>query len=96
MLSRYVSCSVTLNETQPELCNAEQIAAANRRFGEGVTREVGMDFKNMKARKACAFGSDTNYGVLRRSLRWRSSLTPTLRSFPLLKWCVRIRFILHN
>lgn len=29
------------------------MAAANLRFGEGVTREVGMDFKNMGARKVC-------------------------------------------
>jgi hydroxyacid-oxoacid transhydrogenase len=28
-----------------------QVAASNLRFGEGVTREVGMDLKNMKARK---------------------------------------------
>ena len=29
-----------------------QVAASNLRFGEGVTAEVGMDLKNMKARKA--------------------------------------------
>jgi len=28
-----------------------QVAASNLRFGEGVTAEVGMDLKNMKARK---------------------------------------------
>jgi len=28
-----------------------QIAASNLRFGDGVTAEVGMDLKNMKARK---------------------------------------------
>lgn len=28
-----------------------KVAASNLRFGDGVTREVGMDFKNMKARK---------------------------------------------
>lgn len=28
-----------------------QVAAANLRFGDGVTAEVGMDLKNMKARK---------------------------------------------
>ena len=32
-----------------------QVAAANLRFGEGVTREVGMDFKNMGARKVRAW-----------------------------------------
>lgn len=33
-----------------------QVAAANLRFGEGVTREVGMDFKNMNARKVSSAG----------------------------------------
>ena len=33
------------------LSTVRQVAAAHLRFGEGVTREVGMDFKNMKARK---------------------------------------------
>jgi hydroxyacid-oxoacid transhydrogenase len=28
-----------------------QVAASNLRFGDGVTREVGMDLKNMKATK---------------------------------------------
>lgn len=28
-----------------------KVAAANLRFGDGVAREVGMDFKNMQARK---------------------------------------------
>lgn len=30
-----------------------QVAASNLRFGDGVTAEVGMDLKNMKARKVC-------------------------------------------
>ncbi|KAH9947246.1 alcohol dehydrogenase [Amylocystis lapponica] len=34
---------------------AFEVAASNLRFGEGVTREVGMDFKNMKARKIAVF-----------------------------------------
>ncbi|CCM04793.1 uncharacterized protein FIBRA_06986 [Fibroporia radiculosa] len=34
---------------------AFEVAAANLRFGEGVTREVGMDLKNMKARKVGVF-----------------------------------------
>ncbi|KAI0755459.1 alcohol dehydrogenase [Irpex lacteus] len=34
---------------------AFEVAASNLRFGEGVTREVGMDFKNMKARKIGVF-----------------------------------------
>lgn len=43
---------VRLNTPPP--CSLEpspQVAASNLRFGEGVTREVGMDLKNMKARK---------------------------------------------
>ena len=28
-----------------------QVAASNLRFGDGVTAEVGMDLKNMNARK---------------------------------------------
>lgn len=31
-----------------------QVAAANLRFGDGVTSEVGMDFKNQKATKVRA------------------------------------------
>jgi hydroxyacid-oxoacid transhydrogenase len=31
--------------------NPIQVAASNLRFGDGVTREVGMDLKNMKATK---------------------------------------------
>ncbi|KAJ3525366.1 hypothetical protein NM688_g8410 [Phlebia brevispora] len=34
---------------------AFEVAASNLRFGEGVTREVGMDFKNLKARKVAVF-----------------------------------------
>lgn len=34
---------------------AFEIAAANLRFGDGVAREVGMDFKNMKAKKVGIF-----------------------------------------
>jgi len=30
---------------------AFEVAASNLRFGDGVTAEVGMDLKNMKARK---------------------------------------------
>ncbi|KAK0556553.1 hypothetical protein OC861_007069, partial [Tilletia horrida] len=34
---------------------AFELAASNIRYGEGVTREVGMDFKNMKATKVGVF-----------------------------------------
>ncbi|EGN93042.1 hypothetical protein SERLA73DRAFT_98384 [Serpula lacrymans var. lacrymans S7.3] len=34
---------------------AFEVAASNLRFGDGVTREVGMDLKNMKARKVGVF-----------------------------------------
>ncbi|KAI0722905.1 alcohol dehydrogenase [Earliella scabrosa] len=42
---------------------AFEVAAANLRFGEGVTREVGMDFKNMNARKVAVF-TDPNVAKL--------------------------------
>lgn len=36
-----------------------QLAASNIRFGEGVTKEIGMDFANMKARKVGVFTDPT-------------------------------------
>ncbi|CAG7848824.1 Hydroxyacid-oxoacid transhydrogenase, mitochondrial Short=HOT; AltName: Full=Alcohol dehydrogenase iron-containing protein 1; Short=ADHFe1; Flags: Precursor [Serendipita indica DSM 11827] len=42
---------------------AFEVAAANLRFGDGVAREVGMDFKNMKARKVGLF-TDPNVAKL--------------------------------
>ncbi|KAH8106149.1 alcohol dehydrogenase [Cristinia sonorae] len=42
---------------------AFEVAAANLRFGEGVTREVGMDFTNMRARKVGVF-TDPNVAKL--------------------------------
>ncbi|OAV94403.1 hypothetical protein PTTG_02215 [Puccinia triticina 1-1 BBBD Race 1] len=38
---------------------AFEVSAAQLRFGEGVTREVGMDFANMKARKVGVFTDKT-------------------------------------
>ncbi|GAA5919264.1 hypothetical protein JCM6882_006011 [Rhodosporidiobolus microsporus] len=38
---------------------AFEVAASNLRFGEGVTREVGMDFANQKARKVGVFTDKT-------------------------------------
>jgi len=38
---------------------AFEVSAAQLRFGEGVTREVGMDFQNMKARKVGVFTDKT-------------------------------------
>jgi len=38
---------------------AFEVAAANLRFGDGVTREVGMDLKNMKASKVALFTDNT-------------------------------------
>lgn len=35
----------------PEREYAFEVAASNLRFGQGVVREVGMDFANMKAKK---------------------------------------------
>ncbi|KZV61019.1 iron-containing alcohol dehydrogenase 1 [Peniophora sp. CONT] len=42
---------------------AFEVAASNLRFGDGVTREVGMDFKNMNARKIGVF-TDSNVAKL--------------------------------
>lgn len=38
-------------EISPEREYAFEVAASNLRFGQGVVREVGMDFANMKAKK---------------------------------------------
>ncbi|KAI0068714.1 iron-containing alcohol dehydrogenase 1 [Artomyces pyxidatus] len=43
---------------------AFEVAASNLRFGDGVTREVGMDLKNMKATKVGVF-TDPNIAKLR-------------------------------
>ncbi|KAF8812439.1 alcohol dehydrogenase [Phlegmacium glaucopus] len=43
---------------------AFEVAASNLRFGDGVTAEVGMDLKNMKARKVGVF-TDPNVAKLR-------------------------------
>jgi hydroxyacid-oxoacid transhydrogenase len=43
---------------------AFEVAASNLRFGDGVTAEVGMDLKNMKARKVGVF-TDANIAKLR-------------------------------
>ncbi|KDE03823.1 hydroxyacid-oxoacid transhydrogenase [Microbotryum lychnidis-dioicae p1A1 Lamole] len=43
----------------PQTEYAFEVAASNLRFGEGVTREVGMDFANQKARKVGVFTDAT-------------------------------------
>ncbi|PPQ77749.1 hypothetical protein CVT25_011184 [Psilocybe cyanescens] len=43
---------------------AFEVAASNLRFGDGVTAEVGMDLKNMNARKVAVF-TDPNVSKLR-------------------------------
>ncbi|KAF7760317.1 hypothetical protein Agabi119p4_10993 [Agaricus bisporus var. burnettii] len=43
---------------------AFEVVASNLRFGDGVTSEVGMDFKNMKARKVGVF-TDPNVAKLK-------------------------------
>ncbi|KAJ6539343.1 alcohol dehydrogenase [Mycena capillaripes] len=50
-----------LNTVQKEY--AFEVAASNLRFGDGVTREVGMDLSNMKARKVGVF-TDENIAKL--------------------------------
>jgi len=42
---------------------AFEVAASNLRFGDGVTREVGMDLKNMRATKVAVF-TDSNVSNL--------------------------------
>lgn len=64
---------------------AFEVAAANLRFGEGVTREVGMDLKNMGARKVCYITSQPSLGVT-QSARLRSSLTLMLPNYLQQKW----------
>ncbi|KAF8655289.1 hypothetical protein AX16_003188 [Volvariella volvacea WC 439] len=51
-----------VNTVQKEY--AFEVAASNLRFGDGVTAEVGMDLKNMKARKVGVF-TDPNVAKLR-------------------------------
>ncbi|KAI0322445.1 iron-containing alcohol dehydrogenase 1 [Amylostereum chailletii] len=56
---------------------AFEVAASNLRFGDGVTREVGMDFKNMKATKVGVF-TDPNVaklGPMKMALESLSSQT---------------------
>ncbi|GAA5927360.1 hypothetical protein JCM10213_003450 [Rhodosporidiobolus nylandii] len=48
-----------VNGGQPQGDYAFEVAASNLRFGEGVTREVGMDFANQKARKVGVFTDRT-------------------------------------
>ncbi len=38
---------------------AFEMAAASIRFGNGVTQEVGMDFKNMGAKRVCVVTDET-------------------------------------
>jgi hydroxyacid-oxoacid transhydrogenase len=42
---------------------AFEMAASSIRFGPGVTKEVGMDFKNMGAKKVCVVTDKTVRGL---------------------------------
>jgi hypothetical protein len=57
----------------------EQVAASNLRFGDGVTAEVGMDLKNMKARKvrenSVVFTSFQLHFILYVRLQYSPTLT---------------------
>lgn len=57
-----------------------QVAASNLRFGDGVSREVGMDLKNMKATKVRVHQTRKEYRLFTRWARLESSQTPTLQS----------------
>jgi hydroxyacid-oxoacid transhydrogenase len=50
VLGQLRSLATPVNIVQKEY--AFEVAASNLRFGDGVTREVGFDLSNMKARKA--------------------------------------------
>ncbi|KAF9534330.1 alcohol dehydrogenase [Crepidotus variabilis] len=56
------SFATPVNHVEKEY--AFEVAASNLRFGDGVTAEVGMDLKNMKARKVGVF-ADPNVAKLR-------------------------------
>lgn len=47
-------------ELAPEREYAFEVAASNIRFGQGVTREVGMDFANMKAKRVRRFSVESS------------------------------------
>jgi hypothetical protein len=81
MPSRYFSflLLVCWGHDKPPL----QVAASNLRFGDGVTREVGMDLKNMKATKVSSVFIDVVKCRYDNVIRWRFSRTPTLPTFSL-------------
>ncbi|GAA6001820.1 hydroxyacid-oxoacid transhydrogenase [Rhodotorula paludigena] len=57
--SRVLSRGYATPVDTPQGDYAFEVAASNLRFGEGVTREVGMDFANQKARKVGVFTDQT-------------------------------------
>ncbi|KAJ8509331.1 hypothetical protein ONZ45_g8505 [Pleurotus djamor] len=61
-LGRLRQFATPVNTVEKEY--AFEVAASNLRFGNGVTAEVGMDLKNMKARKVAVF-TDPNVAKLR-------------------------------
>ncbi|KAK0541844.1 hypothetical protein OC861_006899 [Tilletia horrida] len=52
---------------------AFELAASSIRYGEGVTREVGMDFKNMKATKVGVF-TDSSVRKLTLEFSYREAI----------------------
>ncbi|KAG5646555.1 hypothetical protein DXG03_002858 [Asterophora parasitica] len=60
-LSQLRTFATPVNTVEKEY--AFEVAASNLRFGDGVTAEVGMDLKNMKARKVGVF-TDPNVAKL--------------------------------
>jgi hydroxyacid-oxoacid transhydrogenase len=69
----HLATSATANSTR-EKEYAFEMAASSIRFGPGATREVGMDLKNMGARRVCVV-TDVNVGKLDAMRRAVEALT---------------------
>ncbi|KAK9900846.1 Dehydroquinate synthase-like protein [Cystobasidium minutum MCA 4210] len=59
LLSKGRARTYTVPATETTTDYAFEVSAANLRFGSGVTREIGMDFNNMKATKVGVFTDPT-------------------------------------
>lgn len=62
-LAKHVRHLATPTDRSQQKEYAFEMAASSIRFGPGATKEVGMDFKNLKARKVCVV-TDQNVAKL--------------------------------